>query len=72
MVEGPVVITLKNAILLADKFKDKGKNLDCYIKIQIGKTLKWESKTIKKAGLNQKFNDEYKRFQISKSESTTI
>jgi hypothetical protein len=29
----PVILTLKNAILLADKFKDKGRNLDCYFSI---------------------------------------
>ena len=43
MVEGPVTITLKNAILKPDKFKNGGKNLDPFVKVLIGKSHKWDS-----------------------------
>ena len=59
MVEGQCIVTLKSANLLANKVD---KSIDPYIKIMIGKTHKWDSKTVRKGGLTPNFKGEYKRF----------
>ena len=61
-IEGLVTITVKSASLIAKQVEKGGKNLDPYVKITVGKTHKWESKTIRRGALNPNFNSEYKRF----------
>jgi Ca2+-dependent lipid-binding protein len=62
MVEGPVTITLKSAKLIESKIEKGGKNVDPYIKVTIGKTHKWDSKTLRKGGLTPNWNNEAKKF----------
>ena len=50
----------------------EGKNLDPYVKVGIGASHQWNSKTIKKGSLNNDFKNEQKKFSLTSKDSTII